>query len=88
MSEMPSLPLFERGRKLVKGLALPVLAIVLWQWAGENGAVAGGALPTRIVCGKPGLNGGSAIRPLVSIPMSELGGKASSFQPDGCCTDL
>ena len=46
MSEMPSLPLFERGRKLIKGLALPVLAIVLWQWAGENGAVAGGALPT------------------------------------------
>ena len=46
MSEKPSLPLFERGRKLVKGLALPVLAIILWQWAGENGAVAGGDLPT------------------------------------------
>jgi NitT/TauT family transport system permease protein len=46
MSEKPSLPLFERGRKLIKGLALPILAVVLWQWAGENGAVAGGALPT------------------------------------------
>ena len=46
MSEKPSLPLFEKVRKVIKGLALPVLAIVLWQWAGENGAIAGGALPT------------------------------------------
>ena len=46
MSEKPTLPLWDRGRKLAKGLILPVVAVLLWQWAGENGAVAGGALPT------------------------------------------
>ena len=46
MSEPSSLPLVVKVQKVIKGLVLPVLAIVLWQWAGENGAVAGGALPT------------------------------------------
>ena len=46
MSEPSSLPLVVKVQKVIKGLVLPVLAIVLWQWAGENGAIAGGALPT------------------------------------------
>jgi NitT/TauT family transport system permease protein len=46
MSEPSSLPLVVKVQKVIKGLVLPVLAVVLWQWAGENGAVAGGALPT------------------------------------------
>ena len=46
MSEPSPLPLVVKVQKVIKGLVLPVLAIVLWQWAGENGAIAGGALPT------------------------------------------
>ena len=32
--------------RFAKALILPVGAIVLWQWVGQDGAVAGGALPT------------------------------------------
>jgi NitT/TauT family transport system permease protein len=46
MSDNPSLPLFERFYRLAKALVLPVTAVLLWQWAGQDGAVAGGALPT------------------------------------------
>ena len=46
MSDNPSLPLLERIYRLAKALVLPVTAVLLWQWAGQDGAVAGGALPT------------------------------------------
>jgi NitT/TauT family transport system permease protein len=35
-----------RGGKAVLAVALPILLVVLWQLAGHNGALAGGALPT------------------------------------------